>query len=72
MSYSTVVSALQHSTMTWRAQRHYGQQGMVPCPPTATPLTKILGFAPANWHWKRPSSSAFLGQYGTLCDMGCR
>ena len=47
--------------------------GTVPAPPTAVPPTNVVGFAPANWHWKSPFSSAFLGavwQYGTLCEVG--
>lgn len=47
----------------------FNPKGIVPGCPTAIPPTKTLGLAPANWHWKRPFSSAFFGaswQYGTL------
>lgn len=36
-------------------------KGIVPAAPTARPPTKVVSLAPANWHWKSPSSSAFLG-----------
>jgi hypothetical protein len=48
-------------------------KGMVPGWPTGTFPTKVVGFAPLYWHWKRPVSSVLLGacwQYGTLKDEG--
>lgn len=48
-------------------------KGMVPAAPSASPPTNVFWLAPSNWHWKSPSSSAFLGalwQYGTACELG--
>lgn len=48
-------------------------KGMVPLSPTLTLPTKVVGLVEANWHWKSPLSSEFLGadpQYGTERDVG--
>ncbi len=42
-------------------------KGMVPAAPTATPPTKVVAFAPWNWHWNRPLSSAFFGACWQYC-----
>lgn len=42
-------------------------KGMVPAAPTATPPTNVVAFAPWNWHWNRPLSSAFFGACWQYC-----
>ena len=50
-------------------------KGTVPAAPTFSPLVKLFGSTPWNWHWKSPLSSALLGacwQYTTLSELGLK